>query len=595
MTELNLEHKLEILQQQLDLARQQDDREAESSTLVEIGDVFRASEKIQLAVESYQQAVAIRREVLGASHPDTAQSLNKLGLALRGIGRLAEAQRAFTQALEIDQAAFGPDHTNVSADLANLGLIMQDLGDLDSAQTYYEQALRIDESKFGSNHPRIATDLNNLGSVLQDLGDLKNALGHYERALGIDEEVFGPEHPNVATALNNLGSVLLSLGDLDGAQAALERALKTDEAYYRENHPKVAVGANNLGSILQVRGDLSNAQTYYERALAIQEKALGTEHPDTAITLNNLGLVRKEQGDLSGAQAYYERALTIQEKTLGSEHPDTITTLKNLRRLLPPPGMTIDRQEVIDLFDQFMQSDSHLRVLRLHGEAKMGKSHMLTKVFPVLAQQKHQAVCAVVDLRSQVNIPDILHTMSSFLAPRILFSNFNAAYQEWLNRTVIQVKGLTAIFGKITIRTQEETRLAAERTARHLSAQFACDLREFTDASVLLLLDSIDNTDSSIQEWVMNMLLAQLASMEHVRVVVAGRYVPEVAGSYAASSISYELKPIRDESAYIAYCRQMGVALNTQSVRDMARVFGYRPGLFADFVIPKFTNWKSSG
>lgn len=46
----------------------------------------------------------------------------------------------------------------------------------------------------------------------------------------------------------------------------------------------------------------------------------------------------------------------------------------------------IDGEEVLDLFATFIQPQSRHRVLRLLGEAKLGKSHLLTKVLPVLAR-----------------------------------------------------------------------------------------------------------------------------------------------------------------------------------------------------------------
>jgi hypothetical protein len=71
--------------------------------------------------------------------------------------------------------------------------------------------------------------------------------------------------------------------------------------------------------------------------------------------------------------------------------------------------------------------------------------------------------------------------------------------------------------------------------------------------------------------------------------VVAGRWVPEPHGSYAALTRSYELQPVREIHEYISYCRQIGAALGEQSIRDLALAFDYVPGSFAD-VMPKFTH-----
>jgi hypothetical protein len=45
---------------------------------------------------------------------------------------------------------------------------------------------------------------------------------------------------------------------------------------------------------------------------------------------------------------------------------------------------------------------------------------------------------------------------------------------------------------------------------------------------------------------------------------------------------------VTETEAYITYCRLLKVMLVEQSVRDIAQLFDYRPGLFVDYVLPKF-------
>jgi len=94
---------------------------------------------------------------------------------------------------------------------------------------------------------------------------------------------------------------------------------------------------------------------------------------------------------------------------------------------------TIDRLEVIDQFGRLMQTDSSHRLLRLVGEAKMGKSHLLTKVFPEMARRWYLAGCAIIDLRSYRAPADILLAACSQLDPD-RFPAFHQAYQVWLDR-----------------------------------------------------------------------------------------------------------------------------------------------------------------
>jgi hypothetical protein len=255
----------------------------------------------------------------------------------------------------------------------------------------------------------------------------------------------------------------------------------------------------------------------------------------------------------------------------------------------------INRQDAKDLFCQFMQPESEFRVLRLLGAAKMGKSHLVTKVFPALARQTYpyQVPCAVLDLRNQTQtVPDILHAACSLLRDNAPFSAYHAAHQEWLNRPKVEVKGLQAILSSLTIRAEEEG-AESRRWSRHLTTQFVTDLRDLAHRPVVLLFDAVEGANESTQDWLMDTLLVQLAPLSHLRVVVAGRSVPEVRGSYAALSRSFELLPVREEGEYIAYCRQLGAELAEQSIRDFALAVNYTPGLFADLV-PNFMHQETA-
>ena len=244
---------------------------------------------------------------------------------------------------------------------------------------------------------------------------------------------------------------------------------------------------------------------------------------------------------------------------------------------------TINRKEVIDRFDELMQPHSPHRVLRLLGSPKMGKSHLLTKVFPVRARQRYRAHCAVVDLRNQASVPNILHLTCGQLKAASLFSTYYAAYQRWLNRPKVQVSGLRAIFSTVNIRTQSSDE-EGHTLNLHLTSQFVTDAGAVVSQPLLLLFDALDSAEESVQLWLMNILLVQLASLPQVRVVVAGRTVPDPSGSYAPQCVSHKLTPVTDEAEYINYCREIGAQLPEETIPHFAQATQYQPGFFAELI-----------
>src|SRR5262245_39738540 len=69
------------------------------------------------AVPLAEQALAICLRVLGDDHPDTAGSLNNLGLLLQAQGDYAGARPHFEQALAICLRVLGEDHPNTATSL----------------------------------------------------------------------------------------------------------------------------------------------------------------------------------------------------------------------------------------------------------------------------------------------------------------------------------------------------------------------------------------------------------------------------------------------------------------------------------------------
>jgi hypothetical protein len=231
----------------------------------------------------------------------------------------------------------------------------------------------------------------------------------------------------------------------------------------------------------------------------------------------------------------------------------------------------INTKEAINLFHQLMQPNSQMQILRLMGEGKMGKSHLLTKVFPVLARQGYQARCAVVDLRNPVHtVSDILANASSQLGSRICDS-YLAAYEALINRPLSPEKGEDAGYKNY-----------------HLTSSFVKELAKLNDSLLLLLFDSVSSATKRIQTWLTDILLTQVSQLRHARMVLAGRTLPVVHSSHAACCHTYQLRPVIDEEAYIDYCKSLKMRLGEQSIRDFAYACDYTPGIFADIVLPKF-------
>lgn len=241
---------------------------------------------------------------------------------------------------------------------------------------------------------------------------------------------------------------------------------------------------------------------------------------------------------------------------------------------------TIDTHEAIRLFHEFMQLSSETRVVHLIGDANMGKSHLLAKIFPTLAVQNYQARYVKLDLRNRMHtVPDILHFACAFLGESH-FNRYLAAHHQWSTKPKVNVQGMKAFASSVYIDAKEtpEDRQARDR---ELTSQFVQDLSRLNDTPVLLLIDSFNNAKKELQVWLMDTLVALVAQYPHVRVIIAGRAIPDAPSSYATCCQTVRLTAIKDVGEYISFCKKISVTLEEQSIRDFAFALDYTPGSFA--------------
>jgi len=286
----------------------------------------------------FDRAINIAEKAFGPNHPEVALKLNNLGAFLEDTGQHVAARAVFERVLRIHEQALGPNHLDVANDLNNLGKLLYNTGDYAGARPYFERALRIRESASSATHPDVLTSLNNLGSTLGKLGEYAAARPLLERAAQMRERALGPNHPDVAVNLSNLATLLEETGDYAAARPLRERALRITEAVYGPVHPEVAANLRRLAGLLARTGNYAQARPLYERSLRISEQALGPMHPEVAKVLNGYALFLEIVGDYAAARPLYERALRIDEQTLGPNHPELATVLANLAALLRQTG-----------------------------------------------------------------------------------------------------------------------------------------------------------------------------------------------------------------------------------------------------------------
>ncbi|MBD2042995.1 CHAT domain-containing protein [Microcoleus sp. FACHB-672] len=327
------------LQNGIILAQIPNNREAEASQLLEQGTQQLKANQVEAAIESWQQALTIYRQL--KNRQGEGWAVGNLGAAYYSINNYNKAIEYYQQSLAIAQEINDPKGQLYA--LGNLGIAYKDLGNYEKAMEYHEQDLAL-ARKLGDKSGE-GSALNDLGNVYKALGDYVKALEAYEQSLAFAREV--KDRQGEANALGSLAVVYKNFGNYTKAIENNEQTLIImreignqrgeaiilsnlgDDYYALSNYPKAiemyeqslaifqfikhrlgeANALGNLGRTYKAQSNYPKAIEFYRQTLDISRE-IGYRSGE-ATTLNLLGTVYHDQGDVTQAINLYQQSLII--------------------------------------------------------------------------------------------------------------------------------------------------------------------------------------------------------------------------------------------------------------------------------------------
>lgn len=179
---------LEEFQTALEIQREIENRPNQVTTLNAIGQLHAEQDDLEAALDAHQDALALLREI---------ENPEREVLTLNLIGRIYERQDAYSDALDTYQTAlaihreYEDDPITEAILLGNIAGVHVTAGDLEQAVVVYEQALALHRG--ADNASGEGVTLASLGAVYQSLGLDDLAQQHYEEALEIYDELENAE------------------------------------------------------------------------------------------------------------------------------------------------------------------------------------------------------------------------------------------------------------------------------------------------------------------------------------------------------------------------------------------------------------------
>jgi len=312
--------------------------EIQSALMGTIGRVYYNLGEYQPSQEMLEQALQLRLQTDGESHPGVAAARNDLAEVLI---RRAEYERAtvlLLQSLAANQLRNEGASPLVATNLFNLANVYLAMGRLDEAESAVRSSIAIFTQLRDQFSIELAEAKSALARILQVRGNLDETEVLLREAIEIISDSQGPDHPFMAYYLQNLGVLQRSKGDLVAAERTLQTAIEATRRILGDQHDLLAVTLVDQGILLHMKGDYDEAERVIREALTLSIEIQGANHPVIGLNKTILGILLHDKADLDAAEAMLRDALRIYDQALDDDHQYTASALTELGAVLNTAG-----------------------------------------------------------------------------------------------------------------------------------------------------------------------------------------------------------------------------------------------------------------
>lgn len=285
-----------------------------------LADIYMQLGNLEKAAELRLRVLEVRKDVLGAEHPETLISVNDMGSLMFELGRFEQAETYFRQAYEARRVTLGESHPDTLVSLNDIGNVLIDLNRKEEAETILKDVLETEIEMHGTRNERVFATQINLGYLYYVTGRVTDAIPLFTSALEGQKETLGPNDPDTIMSMNNLAGLLEDVGRKPEAEALYREALELSRSVLGEEHPDTMVILNNLASRLRLDSRLEEAEPLMRLASEGFANSMGPDHPEVLKMRGNYAAVLNDLNRPEQAVEILEESLETSASVLPPEH-----------------------------------------------------------------------------------------------------------------------------------------------------------------------------------------------------------------------------------------------------------------------------------
>jgi tetratricopeptide (TPR) repeat protein len=254
----------------------------QTSNLVFQARIYLQEQRLDLAEQSFKDAVASCEKAIGTNAPGLVMPLENLGNFYCMVEhRFDLATPLFLRILDVVKQASPQDDVDARRRAAQaVGDVYRAQGQFAQAEPYYQQVM-----------DHAGTNAADISSIMLSMAGFYHDWGKYDQAEALCQRML----------------------------AAREKAAETNSSV--DEQITLAKTLFGLAENYHQWGKRDQAEAFYRRSLAVAEKSVGEDHPDLGWPRAGLAVLLAEEGKTNEAAALYQRAFDVAEKNVPPNNP----------------------------------------------------------------------------------------------------------------------------------------------------------------------------------------------------------------------------------------------------------------------------------
>jgi tetratricopeptide (TPR) repeat protein/tRNA A-37 threonylcarbamoyl transferase component Bud32 len=298
----------------------------EASIRQTIGETYDAIGVLPSAAEQLEKALAIRRRVLGAGHPDTLTSMVRLGETYRAQGKGRHGEPLFREAVATGTRVLGDENPIVMNAMTGLAGTCVALGKPNQAEELYGKVLGVRRRVLGPASPDTIAAMSDLAVAYSAQGKFGQAEKLYLQVIEIQSN---QPHPGLVP-YSNLGNLYVRQGMYREAEPYLRKAMDEARRTMNEEHPFRLYMMESVGSLYRDTGRFDEAEALFRQVWNLRRRVIGEENRNTLSDVFFLGDLYCTEGKWAEGEKMLLQALTAQRRVLSDEDRFTVRTMAGL-------------------------------------------------------------------------------------------------------------------------------------------------------------------------------------------------------------------------------------------------------------------------